>query len=41
MIRHVNCRPSTLIEGFALMGRAMHFYSIATASRTTCCSSAA
>jgi|GEM_PF-4108659 len=41
MMRHVNCRPSTPGEGFALMGRAMGLHTLVTAPRTTSRSSAA
>jgi hypothetical protein len=41
MMRLVNCRPSTLSEGFALMGRAMGLRPIAPATRTTFPSSVA
>ncbi len=41
MMRHVNCRPPTLSEGFALVGRAVGLHVIATTSRTTTDSSAA
>ena len=36
MMRHVNYRPFTPPEGFALPGRAEGLCSIATDARTTC-----
>jgi len=35
MMRHVNCRLSTPVEGFALMGRAMGLRTLVPARRTT------